>query len=208
MENDKKTSFSTISSGYNSSGTTINYSMSFQNDSSQNENSSLKIDKNLEISSIVNNFEKEILQRKSANVENKGFTSYVTGGNLSKQKYEAHLSDLSDSSDNSDTVSNKPSRTDLLNKSSFEPIATEKLSAPFVHDEKLVQDVLSKAGPANTYQRLEYKNDIGSLFNELSESENIHGKKDIVNEYDENGKMINSEKPTFSTFFMNRVLFQ
>lgn len=42
---------------------------------------------------------------------------------------------------------------------------TDKLRSPLRHDEALAQEVLAKAGPANTYQRMDHSHDIGSLAN-------------------------------------------
>ena len=74
----------------------------------------------------------------------------------------------------------------------------EKLSAPFVHDEKLAQEVLAKAGPAYAYQRSDYKNDIGSLANSFHGSPSFQ--QGIIDEYDDNGNMLqNIDMPTYSS---------
>jgi len=203
MESEAKPTISVISSGYSSgSGTTLNYTMSSQNQpnySQANESSAIKIDKKSELSAIVSNFENE---RKFKNYDSKGFTSYVTGGHINRQKNDSNLSELSDSSENSESAPNRPHiprLETLVNRASFDPNSTEKLSAPFVHDEQLVQDVLAKAGPAYAYQRSDYKNDIGSL-NDLNVNDSDGNlQKGVLDEFDEHGNMLNLEKPTFST---------
>ena len=98
----KKSSFSAVSSGYNSgSSTTLN---NLTMSSSQNESKNLQIGNNCslnkELSSIVNEFASSINhQHRSSTENNKVFTSYVTGGGGQFERANSHLSDLSDQSD-------------------------------------------------------------------------------------------------------------
>ena len=76
---------------------------------------------------------------------------------------------------------------------------TERLLTPLIHDERLAQEVLAKAGPAYAYQRTDYKNDISTLSNDLQNC-NLHtqlgGAQQVVDEYEENNNDL--PLPTYS----------
>lgn len=185
----QKSTFSAVSSGYSSG------SMSSQNPNTvyqSNENCSVRIDNNMDLSSIINNYEK----RSPNYSNNKGFTSYVTGGHN-------NFSEISDDFDDYEQYRNDANVArieTIVNRGSFDPSSTEKLSAPYVNDEKLVQEVLAKAGPSFTYQRAEFKNDIGSLANEFINGNNENTPTEgILDEFDENANYRNLDKPTYSS---------
>ena len=59
-----------------------------------------------------------------------------------------------------DKLFNSNSDANLYNNSGYDISVMGKMS-PYIHDEVLAHEVLSKAGPALTYQRKEYSHDIG-----------------------------------------------
>jgi hypothetical protein len=67
------------------------------------------------------------------------------------------------------TAAESSSNTSLPTSSSSSAAAAAaanfeaNLSAPFIHDEELANEVLSKAGPANTYMRVGHSHDIGNV---------------------------------------------
>ena len=185
MEKESLFSSNTVSSGYSSSsGTNLNVSLA----------SPYKVEHNT--TAIINNYE----QSNKANFEmmksETGFASYVTGGSncigcdnsFDEKKHELFKSDSKFlrklKSNNRDETRN------------FDVTQTEKLSSPLVNDEILAQEVLAKAGPANTYQRNDYKNDIGSLASELNQCHIMN--EYANNEYDEQGNLVKADMPTFS----------
>lgn len=81
----------------------------------------------------------------NTNSSSGGYSSYVTGGSGGVGEGGANESSYASNSSNYDIPK------------------TDKLGSPLVHNEALAQEVLSKAGPAYTYQRKDYSHDIGAL---------------------------------------------
>lgn len=125
------------------------------------------------------------------------FASFVTGGggnpissnDNDQSRYKSYESKL---------YSNHMS---CFNKSELNK--TDKLGSPFVNDEKLAYEVLSKAGPAYTYQRKDYSHDIGALqcesnnsstssYHDFSNNPNLN-KSSGMYEYDDHANVIRIE---------------
>ena len=174
MEQDTKATASvgTISSGYNSESTTTSNQAFYRQNEHNYANSEDK-----RHSHIINHFENELN-------ENKGYSSYITDSHDQEGYHPEECFE----------------NTEELLRGYPENLETEKLTSPLINDERLVREVLSKAGPANTYQRSDYRNDIGSLANQgHADLNNLNLQaEELVEEYDENGDVVNVNVPYYN----------
>lgn len=174
MEQDSKATLSlgAMSSGYSSeSAHTLNQTMN--RPSNENFYANPEEQQQTRYSNIINNYEDE------SNEHNKGYSTYITD---SHQRENPDQPD--EYQDNGDEMPAHHGYSD-----NYE---TERLSSPLINDEKLVREVLAKAGPANTYMRAEYKNDIGSLGNRVHKDlNNLNLEEPVDREHNENGEVTN-----------------
>lgn len=167
-----------VSSGYSSgSNTTLNHN-------------SYSYDKNRGSMKIING-------QNSDDEDNKEYMSFVTGQQVEEN---INTNDMSFQTSEPPTAFKEYSKQNDLHgaNSSFNVPETERLSLPLVHDENLVNEVLAKAGPAYTYQRSEFKNDIGSLASEFKQTVQLNSNTSILDDFDENGNIITGSFQEYS----------
>ncbi len=106
----------------------------------------------------------------ATNTNNTSFQSYVTGGGASTSSTNTNPNESLDQSsklykayESKLYSSNCYIQTFFDNNNNNNNTTDNKLGSPYVNDEKLAYEVLSKAGPAYTYQRKDYLHDIGAL---------------------------------------------
>lgn len=175
MDQDSKATISlgAMSSGYSSeSAHTLNQTMN--RPSNENFYANPEEHQLHRYSNIINNYEDE------SNENNKGYSTYITDSHQQEHPNQDEYQK------NDDEMQAHHGFSDHYE--------TEKLSSPLINDEKLVREVLAKAGPANTYMRAEYKNDIGSLGNQVhNDLNNLNLEEPVEHEYDENGEVTNPQ---------------
>jgi hypothetical protein len=84
----------------------------------------------------------------------------------------------SNSTSNTDTITSNSTSNTAKSSSSDSADYGTNLNAPFIHNEDLAKEVLSKAGPANTYQRKDHSHDIGSVT--ANTTSTIHSRDNLV----------------------------